>query len=67
MDDTRLQAAEEQIAHLIRAQDELSQVVADQTRAIAALERRLLQVQARISEAEDIAPGTAADMRPPHW
>jgi SlyX protein len=59
---------EERIAHLTRAVDDLSDVVAAQGREIEALGRRLALLLSREAEREAEA-GTIplADQRPPHW
>jgi SlyX protein len=60
---------EERIAHLERAIDDLSDVVAGQVRRIEVLERRVQMLMARAAEAELAEGGGAplADVRPPHW
>ncbi len=65
----RMEAAEEEIAHLRRAVDDLSEVVARQSREIAVLSRRLGLLMERAAEAEADASGTIplADQKPPHW
>ena len=65
-DTTRL---EERLAHLTRALDDLSDVVARQDAQIARLERRLALLLDREAEREAEAGGTVplADQRPPHW
>ncbi|MGY6411759.1 MAG: SlyX family protein [Alkalilacustris sp.] len=63
------QRAEERIAHLERMAEDLSDEIARQARAIAALQRMLDQLIAREAEREAEA-GVAiplADQRPPHW
>ena len=65
---TRLHAAEEQIAHLVRAVDDLSAVVARQSREIEMLTRRVSMLMAREAEREaDAGGGVLADQKPPHW
>ncbi len=65
---TRLHAAEEQIAHLVRAVDDLSAVVARQAREIEMLTRRVSMLMAREAEREaDAGGGVLADQKPPHW
>jgi SlyX protein len=56
---------EERIAHLIRAQEDLSDVVARQQAEIDRLTRRVEMLR----EAEREADGGAADpnQKPPHW
>lgn len=55
---------EERLAHLIRAVDDLSDIVARQEREIAALARNLAWLTAREAERADAPP---ADTPPPHW
>mgnify|MGYP006305902387 CR=1 FL=1 len=65
-DDTRL---EEQIAHLTRITDDLSEVVARQEREIARLSRLVGLLTEREAERESAEGGTVplADQKPPHW
>lgn len=66
--DDRLHRAEEQIAHLTRMVDDLSDVVARQAREIDRLSRRVGLLMER--EAEREATGNSiplADQKPPHW
>ncbi len=63
---------EERIAHLVRAVDDLSDVVARQSREIDTLTRRvamLLQREAEreAQEAEGLGAIPLADQKPPHW
>ena len=64
-----MQEHEERVAHLTRAVDDLSDVVADQARRIETLERRIEMLMRRAAEAELSEGGTVplADVRPPHW
>lgn len=67
--DERLERAEEELAHLRRAVDDLSDMVARQAREIEALTRRVAMLMDRAAEAE-AAAGSAvplADQKPPHW
>ncbi|WP_224813817.1 SlyX family protein [Hasllibacter sp. MH4015] len=66
MADERL---EEQLAHLTRAVDDLSEVVARQDAEIAVLTRRVEMLMQREAEREVDASGTLplADQKPPHW
>lgn len=66
MDDTRLTATEERIAHLLRAVDDLSDVVARQEKEIALLTRRMQMLMEREAEREAEA-GPPANQKPPHW
>lgn len=64
----RFDALEERLSHLIRANDDLSEVVARQGREIDLLTRRvamLMQREAEREAGEGEAP--AANVRPPHW
>jgi SlyX protein len=65
----RLEKAEEEIAHLRRAVDDLSEVVTRQAREIDLLTRRVAMLMQRAAEAEAEASGTVplADQKPPHW
>jgi SlyX protein len=67
--DGRLERAEEELAHLRRALDDLSDVVARQAREIERLDRRVAMLMERAAEAEAAAGGAAplADQKPPHW
>lgn len=60
---------EEQIAHLVRTVEDLSEVVARQDAEIAALTRRVEMLMMREAEREVDGGGTVplADQKPPHW
>jgi SlyX protein len=60
---------EEQVAHLSRVVEDLSEVVARQARDIDALGRRLGLLMEREAEREVAEGGTIplADQKPPHW
>ena len=60
---------EEDIAHLTRTVDELSDVVARQETEIALLTRRVQLLMQREGEREASADGQVVlgDERPPHW
>lgn len=64
-----MQQIEERLAHLIRSVEDLSDVVATQSRQIDTLERRVAMLMAREGEREADAGGAVvlADQRPPHW
>ncbi|TYB90811.1 SlyX family protein [Oceaniovalibus sp. ACAM 378] len=68
MDDDR-QQLEEQIAHLTRVVDDLSDIVAAQQTALDLIERRLAMLMQREAGRELDAGGSVplADQRPPHW
>jgi SlyX protein len=63
------QEIEEQIAHLTRTVDELSDVIARQERDMERLARRVGLLLEREAEREAEGAGTIplADQRPPHW
>ncbi|WP_040671636.1 SlyX family protein [Rhodobacter ferrooxidans] len=65
----RVQAAEEQIAHLVRVVEELSDVLARQAGDIERLSRRVGLLLEREAEREADGAGgiPLADQRPPHW
>jgi SlyX protein len=66
--DARVEMLEEKIAHLMRAVEDLSDVVAAQAREIDRLGRLVGMLAER--EAEREASGASApegDVRPPHW
>lgn len=60
---------EERLAHLIRANDELSDEVARQAKAVARLERQVaLLIERERGRDEDAGGGVhLGDERPPHW
>jgi SlyX protein len=60
-------AIEERVAHLIRAVDDLSEVVARQDREIAVLQRRVQMLMEREADREATQDAPAANQRPPHW
>ncbi|KEP70213.1 SlyX family protein [Thioclava sp. BHET1] len=65
----RFERAEEEIAHLTRTVEDLSDVVVEQTRRIERLERQLGLLMEREAEREVEGGGTIplADQKPPHW
>lgn len=62
-------AIEERLAHLLRATDEMSDIIADQAGRIERLERRVGMLMEREAEREADEGGTVplGDERPPHW
>ncbi|MGB3249458.1 MAG: SlyX family protein [Tabrizicola sp.] len=58
---------EEKVAHLIRAVEDLSDVVARQASEIAGLERRVRLLMERAAEEEALGGAPEANVRPPHW
>ncbi|TYB83154.1 SlyX family protein [Maritimibacter fusiformis] len=65
--DDRITALEEQIAHLIRAVEDLSDVVARQDREIDRFGKRLHLLIERSLERDTEAEIVLTDQRPPHW
>ncbi|SNX74404.1 SlyX protein [Cereibacter ovatus] len=65
--ETRLEATEVQIAHLTRAVEDLSEVVARQATEIALLTRRVGMLMQREAEREADGAALLADQRPPHY
>ncbi len=63
------QELEEQVAHLLRMVDDLSDEVARQGKALDRAERRIAMLMERLAEAEVAEGGSVplADQRPPHW
>ena len=59
----RTQALEERVAHLIRAVEDLSDVVATQAKALDRVER----LTRMLAEREGVGDAPAANVRPPHW
>lgn len=69
MDDTRITALEEQVAHMSRMVEDLSEVVARQDRDLALLATRVQMLAEREAQREVDEGGTVplADQKPPHW
>ena len=67
--DSRIDALEEQIAHLIRTVEDLSDIVARQERELALVTRRAQMLMAREAEREAQGGGgiVVGDERPPHY
>lgn len=65
----QIKNVEEQLAHLSRVTDELSDVVARQDEEITRLNRRVGTLMQREAEREVAEGGTIpmADAPPPHW
>jgi SlyX protein len=64
----RVESLEERVAHLIRAVEDLSDVVARQAEEIAGLERRVRLLMERAAEEEALSGASPdANVRPPHW
>ncbi|PLL14142.1 SlyX protein [Tabrizicola sp. TH137] len=59
---------EERVAHLMRAVDDLSDVVAGQAKELERLTRLVHLLVEREAEREAMAgEGPAANVKPPHW
>ena len=69
MTDDRADRIEEQIAHLARAVEDISQLVRAQGDRLDRLERQLARLLDREAEREAEAGGSVllGDQRPPHW
>ena len=63
----RLVDLETALAHHIKVNDELSDIVADQSKRIEALERRVGMLMQREADRESEGIEYVADQRPPHW
>ncbi|MDO8883093.1 MAG: SlyX family protein [Pseudotabrizicola sp.] len=64
----RLDSMEERMAHLIRAVDDLSDVVTAQRKEIDRLTRLVgLLVEREADREAGAGDAPAADVRPPHW
>ena len=63
----RLMNLETALAHATRVNDELSDIVADQSKRIEALERRVGMLMQRGADRESEGVEYVADQRPPHW
>jgi SlyX protein len=64
----RVEVLEERVAHLMRAVEELSDVVARQAGEITGLERRVRLLMERTAEEEALrGEAPEANVRPPHW
>ena len=65
---TKITALEERIAHLMRAVDDLSDIVAVQGREIDRLTRLAEMLALREAQREEAGlDAPAANQRPPHW
>ena len=69
MSDSRIMQLEEQIAHLTRMVEDLSDVVARQEVDLEKATRRVGMLMQREAEREAADAGAeyVADQRPPHW
>ena len=69
MNTDQINALEEQVAHLTRTVDDLSDIIARQEGEIAVLTNRVrLLMEREAGRAEDMGGSvTLGDQRPPHW
>jgi SlyX protein len=58
---------QERVAHLIRAVEDLSDVVARQADEVDRLTRLVTMLAQREAEREDAGDAPAANQKPPHW
>ncbi len=63
----RITALEERVAHLLRATDELSEVVARQNREIERLTKQIRFLLEREAQRDDAVMGEVPVDRPPHY
>jgi SlyX protein len=63
----RLMNLETALAHATKVNDELSDIVADQSKRIEALERRVGMLMQREADRDSEGVEYVADQRPPHW
>lgn len=63
----RMDAVEERIAHLMRMVEDLSDVVARQSKDLDRLLRLTQLLAEREAEREDVGGAPEANVRPPHW
>ena len=68
-DNYRITALEEQISHLTKTVDDLSDIIARQEKDLDIIQRRLgMLIEAEVSRQADGEGSVAlADQRPPHW
>ncbi len=69
MQNDQINTLEEKIAHLTRAVDDLSDIVARQEGEIATLSRRMTMLMERETgrEADNGGSVVLSDQKPPHW
>lgn len=69
MNHDRLELIEEQIAHLTRASEDMSEMIRRQSDEIARLKRLCTQLAEREADraAQDSTTIPLADQKPPHW
>lgn len=69
MSNDKINPVEEQVAHLTRVVDDLSDIIARQEGELALLNNRVRMLMEREATREEDASGgvTLGDQRPPHW
>ncbi len=69
MSHDKINPIEEQVAHLTRVVDDLSDIIARQEGELAILTNRVRMLMEREATREEDASGgvTLGDQRPPHW
>jgi SlyX protein len=68
MNATNITAIEERVAHLLRAVDDLSDIITRQEREITTLMRQVRMLMEREAERDaGMAEAPAANVPPPHW
>ena len=67
MNDDRLRAIEELVAHQARVIDEMSGEMALQGEQIRRMQARVDQLVTRLLEMEESVSGPAEARKPPHW
>jgi SlyX protein len=65
--DNRIVALEEQLAHLLKAYDDMSGIVASHEKKIEKLERTVRLLAEREAERQAEGAEVIADQPPPHW
>lgn len=65
--DPQTQALQERIAHLIRAVEDLSEIVRDQGTRLDRAERAIRTLAERALEQDADPTSPPANVRPPHW
>lgn len=63
----RTEQLEERVAHLIRAVEDLSDIVARQASEIDRLTRLVTMLAQREAERDEAGDAPAASQKPPHW
>ena len=66
-DDSRITALEMTAAEQARTIDDLSQMVAEQWKALDAMTKKLEALTERFAAVEDGAAGAPGNEKPPHW